>query len=74
MKMYSLSCKDLGMEKCDYVAMGETKEEAMQMSKDHAMKAHPKEMKEKMEKMSEEELKQKMMDAIVEKDEDDDDM
>ena len=50
MKMYSLSCKDLGVPTCNYVAMGESKEEVMEMAKNHAMKAHPKELKENMEK------------------------
>lgn len=66
--MYSLSCKDLGMEKCNYVAMGETKDEVIQMMNDHAMKAHPKEVKEQEEKMSKEEMEQKMLDNIIEKD------
>ena len=70
MKMYSLSCKDMGIEKCNYVAMGETKDEVMKMASDHFTKAHPKEAKEMMDKMSKEELEEKMMDNIVEKDED----
>lgn len=68
MKMYSLSCKDLGMEKCNYVATGDTKEEVMEMASEHAMKAHPKEMKEKAEKMSKEEMNEAMMGAIKEMD------
>jgi len=57
--MYSLSCKDMGMEKCNYVAMGETKEEVIEMTNDHAMKVHPKETKDAMEKMSQDELQKK---------------
>jgi len=37
--MYTLACRDLGME-CDFVAEGATKEEAMENSKAHAMVAH----------------------------------
>ena len=59
----------MGMEKCNYIAMGETKDQVLEMAKDHAMKAHPKEMKESMEKISEEEMDKKMTDHIVEKDE-----
>ena len=68
MKMYSLSCKDLGVGTCNYVAMGETKEEVIEMTKEHGMKAHPKEMKENMEKMSKEEMEDMMMEKIIEKD------
>ena len=67
MKTYSLSCKDMGMEKCNYVATAESREEVMDMTKEHFMKVHPKEAKEKMQEMSEEELDQKMMENIREK-------
>lgn len=70
MKMYSLSCKDMGID-CNYVAMGETREEVIKMSSDHFKKAHPEEAKEKMESMTEEEMEESMMEKIVEKDEDD---
>ncbi len=70
--MYSLSCKDMDMEKCNYVAMGETKDEVIKMASDHFVKAHPKEANEAMEKMSKEELNEKMMDNIVEKDDEED--
>ena len=60
----------MGVPQCNYVAMGETKEEVLEMESDHFMKTHPKEAKENMEKMSKEELEQKMIDNIVEKDED----
>lgn len=64
--MYSLSCKDLGP-KCNYVATAESREEVMDMARDHFMKAHPKESKEKMDEMSKEEMDQKMMENIREK-------
>jgi predicted small metal-binding protein len=70
MKMLSLSCKDMGVEKCDYVAMGETKEDVIKMTTDHMMKSHPKEAKEAMEKMSKEELEQKMTDNMTETEDD----
>ena len=41
----------------------------MKMASDHFMKAHPKEAKDAMEKMSQDELDEKMMDNMVEKDE-----
>ena len=69
MKMYSLSCKDMGIEKCDYVAISETKEKVIKMVTDHFIKNNMKEAKEMMEKLSEDEMKQKMMEKIVEKDE-----
>jgi predicted small metal-binding protein len=66
MKMYTLSCKDMGIETCDFVAKAKTKEEAMKMASDHFMKAHPKEAKEMMEKYTKEESTQMMMDKIKE--------
>lgn len=66
MKIYSLSCKDMGIN-CNYVASGESREEVMNMANEHFMKAHPKEAKEIMETMSKEEIDQKMMENIVEK-------
>ena len=70
MKMYSLSCKDAGIEKCDYIAMGESKEEVIEMAKNHFMKAHPKEAKAQMENMSEKDMKEKMMSKIKQREED----
>lgn len=43
MKMYSLICKDMGMEKCDYVAMAENKEDAIEIMEEHMKKFHPNE-------------------------------
>ena len=68
MKTYSLSCKDMGLVKCNYIAMGETQEEVMKMAGEHFMKVHPKEAKESMEKMSKEEMDHKMMQHVIEKD------
>ena len=42
----------------------------MQMAKEHFMKAHPKEAKMEMEKMSEEEMAKTMTSKIKEKEED----
>lgn len=69
--MYSLSCKDMGIEKCDYIATADSREEVMKMANEHFMKAHPKEAKEMMQKMSKEEAEKKMMEKIVEKNSDD---
>ena len=63
MEKYSLSCADMGVN-CQFVAKSETKEEVIKMTKDHAMKAHPMEMKEMAKKHSEEEMK-KMMEEKV---------
>ena len=68
MQKYSLSCKDMGVEKCDYIAEGETKEEVIDMATQHGMKVHAKEMEGMMEKMSKEEINEKMMDNIKETD------
>ena len=69
--MYSLACKDAGMPECNYVAMGETKEGVIKMSKDHLMKAHPKKAEEMQEKMSDEETDEELEKHIMEKEEDD---
>jgi len=65
MKTYSLSCKDMDI-KCNFVATGETRDEVMSQISEHATKAHPKEMKEMSEKMSKEEMDQKMMENMQE--------
>lgn len=70
MKTYSLSCKDLGMPQCNFVAKGETKEEVMEMINDHAMKVHAEEMKEKMKSMSKKDMEEMMMDNMKEEDAD----
>jgi predicted small metal-binding protein len=66
MKMYTLSCKDMGIEMCDFMAKGKTKEEVVKEVSEHFMKAHPTEAKEKMEKYSEKELNKMMMDKVHE--------
>lgn len=38
--MFSLACKDLGRADCDFVATGDTKEEAMKKSMGHAVEKH----------------------------------
>lgn len=38
--MKSLSCHDMGMASCDFVAKGATPEEVMKMMHDHATSAH----------------------------------
>lgn len=38
--MFSLSCKDVGMADCPFVAQGETQEEVMTKIGQHAMQAH----------------------------------
>ncbi len=47
--MYTLSCKDMGVE-CPFVAKGETQEEALKESMGHAVKVHGMDPKE-LEKM-----------------------
>jgi predicted small metal-binding protein len=37
--MFSLSCRDMGMD-CDFVADGASKEEVMQKAMQHSMQAH----------------------------------
>ena len=37
--MFTLACKDMGVD-CPFVAEGETKEEAMQKSEEHALDVH----------------------------------
>ena len=69
MKMYSLACKDAGIPTCNYIAMGETKEEALKMSKEHMMKVHSEKAKEMMDSMTDEELNLEMEKHIKEKDE-----
>lgn len=62
----------MGIEKCDFVAKADTREEVMEMSSEHFLEAHPKEAKESMEKMSKEEMDQEMLDKIVEEDDEED--
>ena len=38
--MMSLACKDMGMEGCDFVASGETKEAVMSALMEHGAAAH----------------------------------
>jgi predicted small metal-binding protein len=38
--MMSLACKDMGVEGCDFVAQGETKEEVMMKLGEHGASAH----------------------------------
>lgn len=64
--MFTLSCKDMGVATCSYVAKGKTKEEVMKMAGDHFMKAHPKEAKEAMKKYTKEEGMKMMEEKIME--------
>ncbi|MDP3882883.1 MAG: DUF1059 domain-containing protein [Candidatus Staskawiczbacteria bacterium] len=68
MKMFSLACKDAGLPTCNYVAMGETKDEVLKMAKDHMVKDHPDKLKEMQEKMSSEEMDMEMINLMQEKD------
>jgi predicted small metal-binding protein len=52
--------------KCNFVATGETRDEVMNQISEHSAKAHPKEMKEMADKMSKEEMDQKMMENMQE--------
>jgi len=53
MKMYSLSCKNMGVT-CDYVATAGSREEVMEMATEHVKKVHPEKGKEMAEKVKEE--------------------
>lgn len=64
--MYTLSCKDMGIETCDFVAKGETPEETMAEAAEHFKAEHPKEAEESMQKYSKEEMDKMMMDKIRE--------
>jgi predicted small metal-binding protein len=66
MKTYNLSCKDMGVVGCDYVATGANKEEVISMAQDHGMKVHTKEMNESAQKMSKEEMMVMMSKAVKE--------
>ena len=66
MKMYTLSCKDMGISTCDFVGKGKTKEEAIKMASAHFMKAHPMEAKEATENMSKEEMNKMMLGKVKE--------
>lgn len=52
--MYNLACRDAGLD-CNYMAKGQTREEAMKMGMEHVKKAHPEKVAE-MEKMPKEEV------------------
>ena len=64
--MYTLTCKDMGVGTCDYVAKGKTKEEVIRMLEEHAMKEHPKEIKDMMAQNTKEEVEDMMADKIKE--------
>jgi len=70
MKMFSLSCKDVGIQKCDHASLSENREEVMQMMDEHIQKVHP---KDPLAKMSKEERDPKLMEKIVESDEEEED-
>ena len=60
--MFKLACKDMGMEECDFVAMGETKEAMIEAGMAHVKEAHPEKAAE-MESMTPEQKAD--MDAMV---------
>lgn len=61
--MKQLACKDLGAPDCDFVATGETADEAKATMMAHAQEAHP----EVLEGLTPEEMdeKSRMMDALL---------
>lgn len=65
--MKTLSCADLGVEKCGYVASGEDDDEVVNKMLEHGRKAHSEKIKEMMENMDEDEIKDFMKARIVEK-------
>ena len=58
--MKELTCKDMGIMECDFVAKGETEDEVTQSMMDHAKQAHP----EKMGAMPEEEMRNMMKSKV----------
>lgn len=65
--MHILKCKDIediGIEDCDYVAKGETKEEAVNMVKEHLESEHPEEYEEAKKKWPPEEIDKIFEDSI----------
>ena len=62
--MYTISCHDMGMMDCAFVAEGSTPEEAMAASKAHGMSAHAEKMAEMMKTMSEEQMMDAMKNAV----------
>ncbi len=63
--MKTLACMDMGVD-CKYVAKAPTQEEVMQKSMDHVQKVHPDKLAEMMKTMSEDEMKEQMMQNIKE--------
>ena len=61
--MMKVSCKDLGAD-CDFVAMGETKDEVVKKMMDHGMSEH-KAMMEGMSATEKDEMVKKMMSKMV---------
>ena len=62
--MFILACRDMGPD-CDYKARGASKEEVMELITKHGTDVHPDVMK-KMEKMSQDEVRDMMMSKIQE--------
>jgi predicted small metal-binding protein len=62
--MKTLACKDLGMKECNFVAKGETAEEAVDASTDHAMEAHKDKMDEMAKTMNPDQMHAKMLSKV----------
>jgi predicted small metal-binding protein len=61
--MKTLSCKDLGVAGCDFVAKADTAEGAVKMATDHASMAH----KEKVDEMAKTMTPEQMHDMMLAK-------
>ncbi len=63
--MNSIACADMGIEGCPFVAEGETMEEAMMKSKEHATATHAAEIEKMMaDGMTEESMMEKMKSVV----------
>jgi predicted small metal-binding protein len=62
--MHNITCQDVSGLACDFVAQGETTEEAMMDLRNHGMETHPTELQQMMnDGMTEEMLVEKMKSA-----------
>ena len=63
-KMKTLSCREMAMVDCDFVAKGQTDEEIVQKMTEHAKMAHKETMGDMMKKMTVDEMREAMTKKI----------
>ncbi len=63
--MKTLACRDMGVD-CSFVAKGNTEEEVMKNSMEHAKKIHSDKIKQMMATMTEDQMKAAMKSKIKE--------